>query len=185
MHRLARDRVRELTAVLSAVSVAVVFAAAGGVIPGRLLPRVPPLVATIPHVNAAISLLAIATIAFGVRNIRRGNVGRHRAGMLATTGLFVTFLVLYLYRIVLEGPTEFTGPDVVYQFVYLPILAVHVLLAVAAIPPVYYVLLLALTHDTSELGATPHPTAGKVAASLWVVSFGLGIVVYLLLYAAF
>ena len=39
-----------------------------------------------------------------------------------------------LYRVVLKGPTDFTGPAVVESYVYLPVLAIHILLAIVAIP---------------------------------------------------
>jgi putative membrane protein len=181
----ARDRVRELTALLSGVSLVLVFAAVGGIVPTALLPRIPALIEVVPHVNAAISLAAIGTILLGVYSIRQGNVRRHRAAMLVTVALFAAFLVLYLYRISLVGPTTFPGPPSVYRFVYLPTLAVHVLLAIVCVPLVYYVLLLAATRDPAELPGTLHPTVGRVAATLWLVSFALGVVVYLLLYAVY
>ena len=102
--------------------------------------------------------------------------------MLASTALFAAFLVLYLYRISLEGPTEFAGPDAVRQFFYLPLLAIHILFAIVCVPFVYYALLLAATHDPADLPTTPHPRAGRVAATLWLVSFALGILVYVLLH---
>lgn len=182
MYLDARGRVRELTAVLSAVSLALVFGTAGGFVPSALLPRVDPLVAAIPHLNAALSAAALVTIAVGVRAIRRGDVERHRGAMVATTLIFLTFLTLYLYRIALEGPSDFPGPEAVYQFGYLPILAVHILLAVVSIPLVYYVLLLAVTRPVAAIRESPHPRIGRAAATLWAVSFALGIVVYLLLY---
>jgi putative membrane protein len=185
MELSARERVGELTAVLSVLSLALVFSAVGGLVPATLLPHVGSLVAAVPHVNAAVSLAAIGTITYGVVSVRRGNVRRHRAAMLASLALFVTFLVLYLYRVSLVGPTPFPGPDAVYRLVYLPTLAVHILLAIVCIPLLYYVLLLALTHDVSELPATPHPRVGRVAATLWLVSFALGLVVYLMLYAVY
>jgi putative membrane protein len=139
--------------------------------------------AAIPHVNAVISSVAFVVVAASWRAIRRGNVERHRTGMLTGVGLFGTFLALYLYRVALVGPSEFEGPAVVEQFVYYPVLAVHVLLAVVCIPLLYYVLLLALTRPASDLPATDHARVGRVAAPLWLTSFGLGVVVYLLLYA--
>lgn len=179
----ARGRVPELTGLLSLVSLALVFGAVGGAIPPALLPAAPDsLVAAIPHVNAAVSAIAIGTIVSGVRAIRRGAVERHRRLMVTTFALFVTFLVLYLYRVTLEGPTAFAGPSVIETYVYFPVLAIHILLAIAAIPTVYYTLLLAATHPISELRETNHPRAGKLAATLWLISFTLGIVVYLLLY---
>jgi len=173
------------TAVLSAASLGIVFAAALGVVPAGALQRAPePVVGAIPHVNAAISTVALGTIAAGWRAIRRGRVGRHRALMATTFALFVAFLGLYLYRIVLEGPAPFPGPDWLYGSLYLPVLTVHVLLAVVCLPLLYYVLLLAATHTVAELPATPHRRVGRVAAALWFVSFALGDAVYALLYLA-
>lgn len=181
-----RDRVPQLTALLSVVSLALVFAAAGRAIPAPLLPPVPESVlAAIPHVNAVLSLLAIGTISLGVYWIRRGAVRRHRAAMLTSFALFVAFLGLYLLKVAIEGPTSFGGPGWVETVVYYPVLAVHIVLAIAAIPLVYHALLLAATHEVSELPATRHPRVGRAAASLWLVSFALGLVVYALLYLLF
>lgn len=183
MQRFAKRHVPALTGLLSTVSLALVFAVALELVPAGALPRAPESVlAAIPHINAAISALAIGVIATAWRAIRQGNVARHRTGMLAGIVLFATFLALYLYRVALEGPTPFDGPTAVEQFVYYPILGIHILLAVICIPLLYYVLLLALTRPVSELPATNHPRIGRIAASLWLVSFSLGIVVYLLLY---
>jgi putative membrane protein len=178
----ARERVPELTAILSVVSLALVFGAVGGYIPETVLPHVSPLVSVIPHLNALISAAAIVTIVGGVRAIKNGNVSTHRRAMLTTTGLFALFLVLYLYRVSLEGPTPFTGQEWVKLYVYLPMLAIHILLAIACVPLVYYALLLAWAHDVRELPSTNHPRVGRVAAALWLISFSLGICVYLILY---
>jgi len=176
-------RVPVLTGVLTIVSLALVFGAVLGAIPSTLLPRAPDaVVGAIPHLNAMVSALAIATIVGGIRAIRRGNVTLHRRLMVTTTGLFAAFLALYLYRVTLVGPTEFAGPAVVETYVYLPVLAIHILLAIVAIPAVYYTLLLAVSYPTAELGETNHPRAGKLAATLWLVSFSLGIAVYAMLY---
>ena len=185
MQAYAREHVRELTAVLSIVSLALVFGAVLGYVPDAALPRIDPLVGIIPHLNVAISAAAIVTILLGVRAIRRGNVATHRRLMLASAALFAGFLVLYLYRVTLEGPSEFPGPDVVHQFVYLPVLAIHIILAVVAVPFVYYVLLLAGTHPISELSKTPHARVGRLAATLWLVSFALGITIWFMLYILF
>jgi putative membrane protein len=178
-----REQVPLLTGVLTVVSLALVFGAVGGAIPSSLLPRAPDSVlGAIPTVNALLSAVAIGTILAGIRAIRRGDVDRHRQLMVATFGLFVAFLVLYLYRITLVGPTDFAGPAAVETYVYFPLLAIHILLAIVAIPAVYYTLLLAMSYPVAELPQTNHPRAGKVAATLWLISFSLGIVVYAMLY---
>jgi len=182
----AGDRVPELTALLSVVSLAAVFGAVGGVVPPSLLPQAPEAVVdAIPHVNAVLSTTALVTIPLAVRAARRGRIGRHRTFMITTLGLFAAFLVLYLYRLTVRGTTAFGGPDAVYRFVYLPTLGVHILLAIACIPLLYYVALLALTRPIPVIRDSLHPRVGRVAASLWFVSFLLGDVVYLLLYVVY
>jgi putative membrane protein len=187
MEYVPRERVGLLTGVLSVVSLAVVFAAAGGRIPASSVPAAPEWVLeTIPHVNAALSAAAIGTIAVGWRAIRRGAIERHRVAMLVSFGLFATFLALYLYRLtVTGGPQPFPGPEAVYRFVYLPLLAVHILLAIVCIPLLYYVLLLAFSRPIAELPGTGHARVGRVAAALWLISFSLGIVVYGLLHVVY
>ncbi len=171
---------------LSAVALALVFASAFGAVPSAFLPRVPgPVLDSVPHVNAVLSALALLTIPAGVVAIRRGRVARHRALMLASTALFAAFLVLYLYKVSVAGPAPFPGPDGVYRSVYLPVLGVHVLLAVVTVPLVIYALLLAATHPVDALPDTDHPRVGRVAASLWFVSFLLGEVVYAMLYVVY
>jgi putative membrane protein len=178
-----RDHVSGIAGVLSVVSLGLVFAAAGGVVPSSLLPHAPEsVIAAIPHVNAGISILAIGTIGHGWRAIRRGNVTRHRAAMATAFLLFGLFLGLYLYRVALVGPREFPGPATLERFAYLPILAIHILLAIVCVPLLYYVLLLALTRPVEEIPLTDHPRFGRITATLWLVSFALGVVVYALLY---
>jgi putative membrane protein len=182
----ARRRVPELTVVLTVVSLALVFGAVLGVIPRATIPHAPATVlAAIPHINAVVSAVAVATIAAGVLFARRREFGRHRAMMLSSTVLFAVFLVLYLYKVTLEGPTAFSGPDTIRRWVYLPVLAVHILLAIVCIPLLYYVLLLATTRPLSALTDTAHARVGRVAATLWLISFVLGNVVYVLLYVLY
>ncbi|ADJ15221.1 DUF420 domain-containing protein [Halalkalicoccus jeotgali] len=187
MQQQVREHVPALTGVLTAISLALVFSAALGYVPRTLVPAAPEwVVRAIPHANALISLSAIGTISLGWYWIRRGRVRTHRLAMVASTGLFAGFLALYLYRLVLlGGPEPFPGPETVYQFVYLPLLGIHILLAVVCIPLVYYALLLAVSYPVGELGRTRHPTVGRIAASLWLVSFSLGIVVYTLLHVVY
>jgi putative membrane protein len=186
MQTWTRRHVPELAAVLTVVSLALVFGAVLRVIPDSIVPRASAATLNlIPHVNAVVSTVAIGTILAGVRFARRKQYEKHRAMMLTSLGLFALFLVLYLYKVVLEGAATFPGPESVYTFVYLPLLAVHILLAIVCIPLLYYVLLLAVTRPISDLLGTAHRRVGRVAAALWLVSFALGNAVYLLLYVVY
>lgn len=176
-----RDR---LTLACSFIAVSIVFIVAGGLFPAEVLPKAPDqLIDAIPHVNVVISLLAIVAIIAGWRWIREGDIYRHRIAMVTAFILFVTFLTFYLYRLaILGGPAPFDGNEVVYRFVYLPILTMHILLAVICVPLLFDALALALTTSIERLPTTRHPTVGRFAASLWIISFLLGIGVYLILY---
>lgn len=180
-----RDHVPLLTSILSIVALGLVFSAVLGVVPAWLLPRSELLVGIIPHLNAVISLAAIGTIIGGWRAIRRGDVSTHRRRMLVSFVLFGAFLVFYLYRVSLEGPTDFGGPDAIYQFFYLPMLAIHILLAIICVPLLLYVLLLAVSRPVEAIYRSRHRSVGQIAAVLWLISFTLGIVVYLLLYVVY
>lgn len=186
MKEFVRERTGLVSAVLSVVALALVFAAAGQQIPQSVLPDAPSWVLdAIPHANVVISVAAIGTILAGVRAIKHGNIERHRTLMVTSFVLFAGFLVMYLYRVALLGPQEFPGPDTIYQFIYLPTLVIHIILAVICVPLVFHALLLAASRPVHELPNTRHPTVGKAAAVLWVISFALGTVVYLFLYVVY
>ncbi|WP_435358725.1 DUF420 domain-containing protein [Haloarchaeobius sp. DFWS5] len=185
MEKTVKRNVPAVTAVLTVVSLALVIGAARQLIPKSLLPAAPAWVLdAIPHVNAVISVVAIGVIVAGLRAIRAGDYQNHRKLMLTGVVLFVGFLVLYLYKVALLGPHEFQETGLIHT-VYLAILAIHMLLAIVCLPLLYYVLLLAWTHPMAELKDTRHPSIGRIAAPLWLVSFFLGFVVYLMLYQLF
>ena len=52
-------------------------------------------------------------------------------------------------------------------------------------PFVFYALLIGSTHSVEEIYETRHRTAGRVAASLWLISFTMGIAIYAMLYHVF
>ncbi len=177
-----RDNVLPVAAALSAVSLTLVFGAALRVVPAERLPRAPTAILdAIPHLNAAVSLLALVAIVAGVRAIRRGNVARHRRLMGTAVGLFAVFLGGYLYRVALLGPTPFPGTGAL-ETAYILVLGVHITLAVVSVPLLFYTLLLAWSHPVAEIPSTNHRRVGRVAAPLWAISFALGVVVYLLVY---
>lgn len=177
-----REHVAAVATVLSVVSLALVFAAALRVVPAERLPRAPSaVVEAIPHLNAAVSVVALVAIVAGVRAIRGGNLERHRKLMGTAFGLFAVFLVGYLYRVALVGPTPFPATGAL-ETAYHVILGVHITLAVVSVPLLFYTLLLAWSHPVSAIPETNHRRVGRIAAPLWAISFGLGVVVYLLVY---
>ncbi|MFB6110898.1 MAG: DUF420 domain-containing protein [Halobacteriaceae archaeon] len=185
---MIQTRIREarvLAAAASVVALGGIFAAAGGLIPATTLPRIEGLPGIVPELNALLSLGAIACIGYGVAAIRQGRVRRHQAAMSAAFVQFMAFLALYLYKVILEGPTAFPGPEFLYTYLYLPLLGVHILLAMICVPLLFYVLALAGLHPVEQISRTDHRRVGRVAAVLWVISFVLGLAVYGLLYVLY
>lgn len=181
-----REHVPALAGVLTVVSLALVFGSVLGYVPVGALPHPPQWVLeAIPHVNAVIAVTAFAVIGRGWLQIRRKRIASHRRSMLVGLALFLVFLALYLYRVALEGPTAFGGPDVVYTSVYLPFLAIHMVLAIVCLPLLFYVALVGLTYPVSEIPLSKHPQVGRIATVLWLISFAMGTGVYLLLYVLF
>lgn len=181
----AREHVPALTAILTVVSLVLVFGAALQLLPVGALPSPERLLEAIPHVNAAVSLAAIGTILGGVRAIRRDEVTSHRRLMVTSFALFALFLGLYLYRVAILGPTEFPGPSLVRTYLYFPFLFVHIALAIVCVPFVFYALLVAATRPVDDIYESRHRTAGRIAVSLWLVSFTMGLAIYAMLYHVF
>lgn len=185
MQQQVKNNVPAVAGLLTIISLALVFGAALRVIPRSVFPHIDPLITIIPHLNAVISLVAIGTISVGWYFIKKGAVGKHRIAMITSFILFAVFLTLYLYRVILVGPTHFSGPAMVETYLYLPLLAIHILLAIVCVPLLYYVLLLAVTRPVSEIYATNHRRVARIAAPLWLTTFTLGVVVYALLYIVY
>lgn len=167
---------------LTILALTMVFAAALQQIPTQMVPEQPELLAIIPHLNAILSIGALGTITTGWWAIKQRAVGRHRILMGTSFILFGIFLILYLYRVAMLGPSPFDGSEFLRIYVYYPILVTHILLAVICVPFVIYALILGLTRDITELPQTNHKQAGRIAASLWIISFLMGLLIYALLY---
>jgi len=178
LRRRARDRPAIVTGVLSVVGYALVGGAFAGVLPFPAVSRA--VVIWLGDAIAAVNAMALLAILVGYRAIRRGNVGRHRAAMLAAFTLIAVFLAMYLLKvgggfekaILVEGPV---------YWAYLAMLAVHILLSAVAVPVVLHAVVLGLSHPPAELGDTVHPRVGRVAVVAWSFSLALGLVTYVML----
>ena len=175
------------TAVVSAVGYALVAGAFLGAIPIPEIGR--GTVLLLSDLIAVVNTVALALLVAGYRFIRRGDVRRHRAAMLAAFALIMVFLVMYLVKVgggfekalVIEAGQPLSGYAETVHVVYLAMLAIHVLLSVLSVPVVLYAVVLGLTRPVSELPRTAHPRVGRIAVAAWTLSLFLGVVTYLLL----
>ncbi|MDR7543440.1 MAG: DUF420 domain-containing protein [Armatimonadota bacterium] len=169
------------TAVATLAVYAVLSLALSSRPPAQLPPAVAAVLALFPTLIAVVNALALTCLIAGWRAIRAGHVQTHRQFMLASAALISLFLVLYVTRVALGGTKVFPGPATVRSYVYLPILAVHIILSIVSVPLVIYNLLTGLGKETRAVAPTWHPIVGRVAVALWSASLALGILVYLVL----
>jgi putative membrane protein len=171
--------------VVATILAVLVYALLGYALSGTPPPSLPPalarLVALAPHLIAVINATALIVLLRGRSAIRAGRVASHRRLMLTAAVLISAFLLLYVTRVALGGTKAFPGPAAVRVYLYLPLLAVHILLSIVSVPLVVYNLLVGLTRPVGAIGATAHPRVGRAAVALWSVSLALGIIVYVML----
>jgi putative membrane protein len=145
-----------------------------------LIDSSPGLLELLPHLTALANGLALTFLSLGWWFIRRGQVARHRAAMLAALASILGFLALYVTRVSLTGVTPFPGPEWVYRLVYLPVLGVHIALSAACLPLVLYNAITGLSLKPEQVPRTGHVRVGPWAVKLWLLSLALGQVVYVL-----
>lgn len=140
------------------------------------------LLTLLPHAIAFVNALALVLLAAGWWLIRHGYVYLHRIAMPSALGLISLFLVMYVTRIYLGGIKEFSGPESVYYYLYLPVLIIHLTLSIVCIQPVLYVAFVGVTHRVEDIPHTRHRLIGRIAVPMWILSLALGLVVYVLLF---
>ncbi|MEZ6120802.1 MAG: DUF420 domain-containing protein [Pirellulaceae bacterium] len=134
-----------------------------------------------PHINASLNLLSTILLIVGYRQIRRGNERQHKQTMLACFGVSVLFLVCYLVYHSYHLTTKFPDyPPAVVRYIYLSILATHVILA-AAVP----FLAVATIYLGLRNKRTAHRRIAKFTFPIWLYVSITGVVVYLMLYQLF
>jgi uncharacterized membrane protein YozB (DUF420 family) len=130
----------------------------------------------LPALNAALNATSALLLLTGYVMIRRGNVGLHRACMLAAVVTSTVFLGSYLTYHAQVGHVAFRGTGLL-RGVYLGILLTHTVLAVAIVPLVLVTLARALRERFDR-----HRRIARVTLPLWGYVSVTGVVVYYMLY---
>lgn len=133
-------------------------------------------ISDLPLLNATLNALAGILLVSAYVMIRKGNVVRHRALMLAAFSTSVLFLVSYVIYHVNIGSRAFTGTGII-RVVYFVILVTHVVLAIAVVPMAVVTLRRGLRRD--DLG---HKAIARWTFPIWVYVSVTGVVVYGMLY---
>lgn len=159
---------RKLIIAVSIILPVAVAALFGIKIPGYDFSFLPPIYATINALTAV--LLGIAYVA-----IRNGKRLLHERIMKTSIGLSVCFLVLYVIYHMTSETTRFGGTGMI-RYVYLFILATHIVLSVVIIPMVLFSFVRALSGDFER-----HRKLSRVTFPLWLYVAVTGVIVYLMI----
>jgi uncharacterized membrane protein YozB (DUF420 family) len=127
-----------------------------------------------PALNASLNAASGIFLVLGWVFIRRREIGRHKACMLAGFAASTTFLACYLYYHFHAGSKHYAGP---YRPLYLSILLTHTVLAVAMLPFIAGALLHAWKERFDR-----HVWWARRALPVWIYVSFTGVVVYWMLY---
>jgi len=147
------------------------------------------------HVNASLNATATILLLLGFYLIKRGRVEAHKRTMLTAFAVSTAFLVCYVWYHAQVGSVRFTqgGP---IRYLYLAILASHVLLAITvpflAIRQIYlgYRALGCCgsgVHQAEQLSTAAayrekHRRLARVTFPIWLYVSVTGVIVYAMLY---
>lgn len=144
------------------------------------------------HLNAALNSLATVLLITGFVLIKRGRRVAHGRVMLVTFLVSCLFLASYLVYHYHVGSVKFTHPGAV-RYVYLVILATHVVLAAAV--PILALLTIAfalagtgwrgaarLPAETRQRFLARHRQLARWTFPIWLYVSVTGVVVYAMLY---
>ena len=132
-------------------------------------------VTVLPLMNAIYNCFTLAFLIIALVAVKRKNIKMHRTFIWAAFVTTALFLVTYVVYHFLTEPTSYCGSEVM-RYIYLFILATHVILAVVNVP-------LALISVTLGLGGKirQHRRIGKWTMPIWLYVSFTGIVVYLMI----
>jgi uncharacterized membrane protein YozB (DUF420 family) len=147
------------------------------------------------HVNASLNALATVLLLLGLMFVKSGRIEAHKRTMLAAFAVSSVFLACYVWYHLQVGSVRFTHQGVA-RYVYLAILASHVLLAITvpfvAIRQMYlgFRAIGCCAGDRSdaekmsmmELYLQKHVRLAKWTFPIWLYVSVTGVVVYVMLY---
>ena len=130
----------------------------------------------LPGVNASLNALSTIFLTVGWLFIRRGEMRRHRACMIAaliTSALFLTSYLVYHANV---GSVPFPGQGAI-RYVYFAILITHVILAALILPLALMTLTRALAKRFDR-----HRRIARVTLPIWLYVSVTGVVIYVMVY---
>ncbi len=130
----------------------------------------------LPLVDSILILISGTAVITGFVLIKKKLVTYHKYAMLTAVTFASLFLIVYVTRYLLYGSKLFVGEGWIL-WVYLAILASHVILSIVIIPLVLITLYRALKRRFSD-----HRRIARVTVPIWIYVVVTGWIIYLMLY---
>ena len=130
----------------------------------------------LPALNATLNAISTIFLVVGWTFIKRKDMRRHRACMLAAFGTSALFLTSYLVYHANVGSVPFQGQGTT-RIVYFAILITHIVLAALILPLALVTLSRALSRRFDR-----HRQIARWTLPIWLYVSVTGVVIYLMLY---
>ena len=131
------------------------------------------------HVIGFVNSATTVALILGFIFIKKGKIQAHRLMMLISFALGGVFLVCYVAYHVSNPANRFAGEGTV-RYVYLFLLATHILLSLVVLPLVLRAMFYALTRNFER-----HKRIVRFAYPIWLYVSVTGVAVYFMLYHLF
>jgi putative membrane protein len=131
--------------------------------------------AFLPALNALLNGLSAAALLIGYTFIRAHHIQAHRAAMITAFGFSTLFLVSYILHHALHGDVRYPV-HAALRSVYLPLLASHILLAVAALPLILAAFFFSLSGRIPQ-----HRKVARWTFPLWLYVSLTGVITWAML----
>jgi len=135
-----------------------------------------PIIAGLPHLNAALNATATVLLVTGWLLIKRRRIQQHRAVMIAAVVTSAAFLTSYVTYHANAGSKPFPGTGPI-RTIYFAILIPHVILAAVSLPPILITFIRGLRRDDQR-----HRRIARWTLPVWLFVSVTGVVVYVMLY---
>jgi putative membrane protein len=130
----------------------------------------------LPTLNATLNAISAGLLSVGFVFIRRKDVRRHKACMLAAFAMSILFLMSYVVYHAQVGSKPFPGQGMM-RAIYFTVLIPHVVLAATIVP----LALITLSRGLSNR-FDAHRRIARWTLPIWLYVSVTGVMVYLMLY---
>ncbi|MFQ6089437.1 MAG: DUF420 domain-containing protein [Candidatus Methanofastidiosia archaeon] len=142
--------------------------------------------------SLSFEVLLVITFLIGYRYAKRHMGSKHHRVMLIVFLIDLSFFSTYMIKSLIEGRTEFTGPEMIYKLVYLPVVIIHSIVSVATLVLGVYMLFNGFRSSKDVNGRKvlvrnpkKHRRLGLITLIIFGVSAFSGFLVYILLYVLY